>query len=234
MISIVFMTNVNYNIQAKNIIFTKNYVKQLIESTHKAIINELFNAAHSEVQTHQFISKTYKIVFNFKIVLKSAKDVAASRFIAVFDLKLIFQDFLNLIHQICFGILICCSLPNKTISVNIELAHLLLVSVLRVHFFQLSSTALFSHLFSSSSAVTFIDVTIFFIFTFAASWYSLFISSAFVILFIFAFKEIDFVMFRFRIHSKREIIEIMLIEIFDYQIVENKGLDMCRYENLNF
>ena len=90
MTSIVFVTNINYNIQIKDIIFTKNYVEQLIESIHKATVNELFNAAHSEVQTYQLISKTCKIVFNFKIVRKSAKDVAASRFTTVFDSKLIF------------------------------------------------------------------------------------------------------------------------------------------------
>ena len=46
------MTNVNYNIQIEDIIFTKNYIKQLIELIHKMTMNELFNAAHSEVQTH--------------------------------------------------------------------------------------------------------------------------------------------------------------------------------------
>ena len=52
MTSIVFVTNVNYNIQIKDITFIKSYVKQLIESIHKATVNELFNAAHSEVQIH--------------------------------------------------------------------------------------------------------------------------------------------------------------------------------------
>ena len=98
MTSIIFMTNVNYNIQVKDIIFTKNYIKQLIESIHKATMNELYNAAHSKVQTYQLISKIYKFIFNFKIVLKSAKDVAVSRFITIFDSKLIFQDFSNLDH----------------------------------------------------------------------------------------------------------------------------------------
>ena len=90
MISIVFMTNVNYNIQIKDITFIKNHVKQLIESIHKTTVNELFNTAHSEVQIHQFISKVYKIIFNFKIVLKSVKDVAVLKFITIFDSRLIF------------------------------------------------------------------------------------------------------------------------------------------------
>ena len=90
MTSIVFMTNVNYNLQVKNITFTKNYIEQLIELIYKATVSELFNIAHSKVQTHQFISKVYKIVFNFKIVLKLMKDVAVSRITAVFDSKFIF------------------------------------------------------------------------------------------------------------------------------------------------
>ena len=132
------MTNVNYNIQIKDITFTKNYVKQLIESTHKAIMNELFNAAHSKVQIHQFISKTCKVVSNFKIVRKSTRDVAASRFTTLFNLRLIFQNFSNLVYQICFEILSYCDLTNKTISVNIELAHLLLMFVLYIHVSQMS------------------------------------------------------------------------------------------------
>ena len=134
MTSIVSVTNVNHNIQIKDITFTKSYVEQLIESIHKTIMNELFNAVHSEVQTHQFISKIYKVVSNFKIVLKSVRNVAASRLTAVFDSKLIFQDFSNLVDQVCFEILIYCDSTNRTISVNIELVHLLCVSVLRVHF----------------------------------------------------------------------------------------------------
>ena len=90
MTSIVFITNVNYNIQIKDITFIKNYVEQLIESIYKATVNKLFNAAHSKVQTYQFISKIYKIVFNFKIVLKSTRDVAALKFTVVFDSRLIF------------------------------------------------------------------------------------------------------------------------------------------------
>ena len=95
---IVFVTNVNYNIQIKDITFTKNYVKQLIESIYKVIVNELFDIVHSKVQIHQFISKIYKIVFNFKIVLKLIKDVVVSRFTITFDLRLAFQDFSNLVH----------------------------------------------------------------------------------------------------------------------------------------
>ena len=41
-------------------------------------------------------------------------------------------------------------------------------------------------------------------------------------------------MFRFRIDFEKEIIEIMLIEIFNYQIAENKSFDICRHKNLNF
>ena len=137
------MTSINYNIQIKNITFIKSYVKQLIESIHKMTMSELFNTAHSEIQTHQFISKTYKVVFNFKIVRKSTRDVAASRFTAVFNSKFIFQDFLNLVHQIYFKILIYYDLTNKTISINIELTHLLSMSVLRVHVFQMSSIVSF-------------------------------------------------------------------------------------------
>ena len=131
------------------------------------------------------------------------------RFTAFFNSRLIFKSFSNLVHQICFEVLIYCDSTNKTISISIELAHLLLVFVLHVHFFQLLSIASFFHLFSLSSTITFIDVTIFFTFTYATSRYSLFISFAFVISFIFAFKKIDFVMFRFRIHFERKIIEIM-------------------------
>ena len=80
----------------------------------------------------------------------------------------------------------------------------------------------------------FIDMTIFFILTSAASRYSFFILFTFMISFIFAFKKIDFSIFHFRIHSEKEIIEIMFIEIFNYQIVENKNLDIYRYKNLNF
>ena len=46
------MTNIYYNTQIKDITFTKNYVKQLIESIYKTTVSKLFNAAHSEVQTH--------------------------------------------------------------------------------------------------------------------------------------------------------------------------------------
>ena len=138
---IVSVTSVNYNDQIKDITFTKNYVKQLIESIHKATINELFNAVHSEVQTYQLTLKIYKIVFNFKIALKSTRNVAVLKNTAVFDSRLIFQNFLNFVHQICFEVLIYCNSTNKTISVNIELAHLLFLSVLHAHVFQMSSIA---------------------------------------------------------------------------------------------
>ena len=98
-------------------------------------VNELFNAVHSEIQIYQFISKIYKIIFNFKIVRKSAKDVTVSKFITIFDSKLIFQDFLNFIHQICFKVLIYCDSTNKIILINIELAYLLVMFVLHVHIF---------------------------------------------------------------------------------------------------
>ena len=137
MTSIVSVTNVNYNIQIKNIIFTKNYVEQLIESLHKATVNKLFNVIRSEIQTHQFISKIYKIVFNFKIVRKLTRDVTASKLTAVFDSRLIFQNFPNFVHQICFGVLIYYDSMNKIISISIELAHLPFVSVLRVHVSQM-------------------------------------------------------------------------------------------------
>ena len=131
-------------------------------------MSELFNIAHSEVQTHQFISKIYKIVFNFKIALKLIKNVAVSKFTAIFDSKLIFQNFSNLAHQICFEILIYYDSTNKAISVSIELTHFLFVSVLRAHFFQILSIASFSHSSSSSLIIIFIDVIISFIFTSAA------------------------------------------------------------------
>ena len=194
----------------------------MIELIYKATVNELFNAAHSEVQTHPFISKIYKIIFNFKIVLKSARNVVASKFTKVFDSRLIFQNFLNFIHQVCFEILIYCDLTNKMILISIELAHLLFMSVLRVHFSQMLSVVLFSHSFSSSSIIMFIDVIISFTFTFAALRYSFFISLAFMILFIFAFKKIDFVMFRFCIHSEKKIIKIMFIEIVTFLCIRER------------
>ena len=220
------MTSVNYNIQIKNITFTKNYIKQLIESIYKTTVNELFNAAHSEIQIHRLTSKIYKIVFNFQIVLKSARDVTVSRFITIFNSKLTFQDFSNLVHQIDFGVLTYCDLTNKTILINIELAHLLSVFILRAQLSQLSSIALFSHSSFLLLTVTFIDVTISFIFTFIVLRYSFFISSAFVTSFIFAFKKIDFIIFHFRIHFERKIIKIIFIEIFDYQITKDKNLNV--------
>ena len=90
MTSIIFVTNVNYNIQIKDITFVKNYIEQLIRSIHKMIMNELFNAAHLKVQTYQLISKICKIVSNFKIVRKSARNVTVLKFTAVFDSRLIF------------------------------------------------------------------------------------------------------------------------------------------------
>ena len=177
MILIVSVTSVNYNIQVKDITFTKNYVKQLIEPIYKATVSKLFNVAHSEVQTHQFTSKIYNVVFNFKIVLKLIRDIVVSRLTTIFDSRLIFQDFSNLVHQIYFEILIYYDLTNKVISINIELAHLLFVFVLRAHFFQMLSIVSFFYSFSSSSTIMFIDMTIFFIFIFAAFRYSLFISS---------------------------------------------------------
>ena len=104
----------------------------MIESIHKATMNELLNAAHSEIQTYQLISKIYKIIFNFKIVLKSVRDVVASRLTIVFNLKLVFQNFSNSIHQICFEILIFCDLMNRIILISIEFTHLLFMSVSRV------------------------------------------------------------------------------------------------------
>ena len=197
-------------------------------------MNELFNTTHSKGQTYQFTLKIYKILFNFKTVLKSIRDVATSKLRAIFHSRLIFQNFLNLVHQICFEILIYYDSTNKAILINIELTHLLFVFVLRVYFFQLSLIALFSYSFSLLSIIIFVDVTIFFIFTSAMFRYLLFISFIFMILFIFAFKKIDFVIFRFHIYFERKIIEIMFIEIFDYQIARNKNLDVYRHKNLNF
>ena len=125
-------------------------------------------------------------------------------------------------------------MTNKAISISIELAHLLFMSVLCIYFSQLSSVVSSSHLFSLSSTITFIDVTIFFILTSVAFQYSFFILLVLIISFIFAFKEINFVMFRFCIYSEREIIKIMFIEIFDYQIAKNKNLNVYRHENLSF
>ena len=166
--------------------------------------------------------------------MKSAKDVVVSRFTAVFNSRLTFQNFSNLIYQICFEILIYCDSTKRTISISIELAHFLFVSVLRAHFSQLSSIALFSYSTFLSSIIIFVDVTSSFILTSATSRYLFFILLASVILFIFAFKKIDFIIFHFYIHFEREIIEIMLIEIFDYQMAENKIFDVYRYKNLNF
>ena len=90
MTSIISVTNVNYNIQIKDIILIKSYVEQLIESIHKATVSELSNAVHSEIQTHQFISKIYKVVFHFKIVPKSGKNIAVSKFKTTSDPRLAF------------------------------------------------------------------------------------------------------------------------------------------------
>ena len=147
----------------------------MIDSIYKTTVNELFNTAHSKIQTYQFTSKTYNVVFNFKIVLILTRDVAASRLTAIFNSRLIFQNFLNFVHQICFEFLIYYDSTNKAISINIELAYFLFVFVLCAHFFQLLLIALFFHLFLSSSTITFLDVTIFFIFTFVTFRYSLFI-----------------------------------------------------------
>ena len=87
---IIFMTNVNYNIQIKDITFIKNYINQLIESIHKATVSELFNIAYSKVQTYQFTSKIYKIVLNFKIILKLTRDVIVLKFITIFNSRLVF------------------------------------------------------------------------------------------------------------------------------------------------
>ena len=116
----------------------------MIESIYKAIVNELFNAAYSEIQIYLFILKTWKIVSNFKIVRKLTKDVTASKFTAVFDSRLIFQNFLNFIHQICFEILIYYDSTNKAILINIEFTHLLFVSVLHAHVFSMLLIASFS------------------------------------------------------------------------------------------
>ena len=67
MISIVFVTSVNYNIQIKDITFIKNYIKQLIELIYKVTMNELFNAAHSKIQTYQFTSR-FTAVFDSKLI----------------------------------------------------------------------------------------------------------------------------------------------------------------------
>ena len=165
--------------------------------------------------------------------MKSAKDVAVLKLIAIFDSRLIFQHFLNLVYQICFEILIYYNSINKIISISIKLAHFLLMFVLRVHFFQLLSIALSFHSFSLSLTIIFIHMTIFFIFTFAASRYSFFIICFCNFIYL-RVQKIDFVMFHFCIYSERKVIKIILIEIFDYQIVKNKNFDECQYENLNF
>ena len=179
-------------------------------------MNELFNVTYSEVQTYQFPSKIYKIVLNFKIVLKSVKDVIVSRFTALCNSRLVFQKFSNFVYQICFEILIYCDSTNKTILININLAHFFFVSISHVHFSQLSLIALFSHSFSSLLTIIFIDVIISLILTSATFRYSLFISFIYMTSFIFAFKEINFVIFCFYIHFERKIIKIMFIKIFDY------------------
>ena len=86
-------------------------------------MSELFNAAHLEIQTHQLTSKIYKIVFIFKIVRKSARNVAALKLTTIFDSRLIFQGFSNLVHQICFEILIYYDSTNKAISISIEFTY---------------------------------------------------------------------------------------------------------------
>ena len=127
-----------------------------------------------------------------------------------------------------------CDSINKTLSINIELAKLFILFILHVHFSQMSSIVLFSHLFISSLTTSLIRDAIFFTFTFSTSDYFFFVSIVSVVAFIFFFKNVNFKMFWFRVHFERRFIDIMFIKIFEYQITKNKSLEICTYKNLSF
>ena len=59
MILIKSVIDANYNIQFKNVIFTKIYVEKLFDLIYKNIVNQLFNAAHRKIQTYELIFKIY-------------------------------------------------------------------------------------------------------------------------------------------------------------------------------
>ena len=93
---VVPVPGLNYEIQAKDVTFTKTYVEQLFGPGHKAIVSQLFAAAHSEVQTHGLTFKAYKGVSNSKIAFKAARDAAAMGLKAAFDPRIAFQGFPDL------------------------------------------------------------------------------------------------------------------------------------------
>ena len=99
---IVSITNSNHNIQVKDVIFTKIYIEKLFD---KNIVNQLFDITHLKIQTHELISKIYKNVIDFKFALQTIKNVAIIKFNADFDSKIVVQDFLNLLYQLCFEVL---------------------------------------------------------------------------------------------------------------------------------
>ena len=212
----------------------KVYVEELFDLIYKNIVSQLFNAAHRKIQTYEFIFKIYQGVFNFKFVLKTIRNETIIKLCVVFDSKIVVEDFSNFFLQLCFDVLMYCDSINKALSISIELAKLLILSVLYVHFFQMSSIVSFSHLFTSSSTVSFIRDAIFFTFAFSTSDYFFFASIAFAVAFIFSFKNANFAMFRFRVHFERRFIDIMFIKIFKYQITKNKSLEICTYKDLNF
>ena len=127
-----------------------------------------------------------------------------------------------------------CDSINKTLLINIELAKLLILSVLHAHFFQMSSIISFFYLFISSSTISFTRDAISFTFAFLTFDYSFFVSIVFIVAFISSFKNVNFKMFRFRVHFERRFIDIMFIKIFKYQITKNKSLKICTYKNLSF
>ena len=99
---IVLITDSNHNIQIKNVIFTKVYIKKLFG---KNIVNQLFDTTHLKIRTHEFILKVYKDVVDFKFVLQTIKNVAIIKLNIDFDSKIVVQNFLNLLHQLCFKVL---------------------------------------------------------------------------------------------------------------------------------
>ena len=228
------VTDANYNIQIKDVIFTKIYVEKLFDSIHKNIVNQLFNAAHREIQTHELIFKIYQDVFNFKFILKAVKNEIIVKLRAVFDSRIVVKDFSNFFLQLCFDILMYCDSINRTLSINIELAKLLTLFVLHAHFSQMSSIVLSFHLFISSSTISLIRDAISFTSAFSTFDYFFFVSIAFAVASISSFKNANFEMFRFRVHFERRFINIMFIEIFEYQITKDKNLKICTYKDLNF
>ena len=96
---IVSIINSNYNIQIKDVIFTKVYIEELFD---KNIVSQLFDITHLKIRTHEFILKVYKGVVDFKFNLQVIRNAAIIKLNINFNSKIVVQDFLNLSHQLCF------------------------------------------------------------------------------------------------------------------------------------